>query len=133
MDSNTLTLSEQVNDLLSELQSLRIKSENDDKMIHILKVQYESLSSQMRGIRQDAIREVETARQQRDADVHEAEIERDKAITAYKTIETLLLRSADLIMQAARARVGDATPAQMPHARLPQIEDERLPRIGLAT
>ena len=126
-----LTLSDQVDRLVSENQALRVKSENDDKLIHLLKEQYSSLAAQVKGIREDAIREVERARHQRDADVSAAEIERDQALVAYKEIDGLLLQAGDLITQAARARIGNTTPEKMPRQPLPAIEDSRLPAASL--
>lgn len=128
---NAATLAEQVDRLVAENQSLRVKSENDDKLIHLLKEQYSSLAAQVKGIREDAIREVERARHQRDADVSAAEIERDQALVAYKEIDGLLLQAGDLITQAARARIGNATPEKMPRQPLPAIEDSRLPAASL--
>lgn len=128
---NAATLAEQVDRLVAENQSLRVKSENDDKLIHLLKEQYSSLAAQVKGIREDAIREVERARHQRDADVSAAEIERDQALVAYKEIDGLLLQAGDLITQAARARIGNTTPEKMPRQPLPAIEDSRLPAASL--
>ncbi|HKY85827.1 MAG TPA: hypothetical protein VJL90_03600 [Pseudorhodoplanes sp.] len=122
-----LTLHDQVERLVNENQALRVKSENDDKLIHLLKEQYNSLAAQVKGIREDAIREVERARHQRDADVSAAEIERDQAQVAYKEIDGLLLQVCDTITQAARARIGNATPEKMQSRPMPAIEDGRLP------
>ena len=128
---NAATLAEQVDRLVAENQSLRVKSQNDDQMIHLLKEQYNSLAAQVKGIREDAIREVERARHQRDDAVSAAEIERDQALVAYKEIDGLLLQAGELITQAARARIGNTTPEKMPSRQITAIEDVRLPAASL--
>ena len=131
MNAHQFTLSEQVDRLVAENQHLRVKSENDDKTIHLLKEQYALLSKQVAGIREGAVREVEKARtSSRDA-VMDMQMDRDQAIIAYQEIESLLLRATDTITQALRARVGNATPEKMPQAELSVHDDERLPRLSV--
>jgi hypothetical protein len=129
--SNILTLSEQVDRLVVENQNLRVKSENDDVTIHLLKEQYATLSGQVRSIREGAVREVERARQQRDDTIQDMQMERDQAVIAYREIETLLLRATDNITQALRARVGNSTPEKMPQAEVQHISDNRLPPVAI--
>lgn len=131
MNNNPMTLSEQVDRLVAENQSLRVKSNNDDTMIHLLKEQYEILHRQVQGIRERADREVEKARAFARDSVMDMQMDRDRAIVAYREIEGLLLRATDTITQALRARVGDLTPEKMPEADLPHINDDRLPQISV--
>ena len=129
--TNALTLSEQVDRLVVENQNLRVKSENDDVTIHLLKEQYATLSGQVRSIREGAVREVERARQQRDDTIQDMQMERDQAVIAYREIETLLLQATDNITQALRARVGNSTPEKMPQAEVQHISDNRLPPVAI--
>lgn len=131
MSNNPMTLSEQVERLVAENQSLRVKSNNDDTMIHLLKEQYEILHRQVQGIRERADREVEKARAFARDSVMDMQMDRDRALVAYREIEGLLLRATDTITQALRARVGDLTPEKMPEADLPHINDDRLPQISV--
>lgn len=131
-DQNALTLSEQIDSLVAENRHLRIKSDADDRTIHLLKEQYAGLSAQVKGMREDAIREVERARHQRDAAVQDMEIERDEALAANSQIEALLLQATEIITQALRARIGNATPEKMPPAQLGEVNDARLPAPTLS-
>lgn len=131
MTGNQMTLSEQVDRLVAENQSLRVKSNNDDLMIHLLKEQYDILQRQVNGIRERADRDVEKARAYARDNVMDMQIDRDRALVAYREIEGLLLRATDTITQALRARVGDTTPEKMPAAELPHITDNRLPQVSV--
>lgn len=127
MNDQALIIGDQVATLVRENQNLRVKSDNDDKTIHLLGEQYKLLADQVRDIREKAASDVRRAKQDADDAVMDMQIERDQAKAAYQIIETNLLQAADLIMQAARAREGNATPLIMPKAQLPHIEDARLP------
>ena len=124
---STMTLSEQVDRLVAENQHLRVKSDNDDKTIHLLKQQYDGLAAQVANIRDRAAADIASARQWAMDNVQDMEIERNKAQVAYREMESLLLQATDLVAQALRARVGDGTPEKMPAAILPNIDDPRLP------
>jgi len=126
------TLSEQIDRLVAENRRLRVKSENDDKTIHLIKGQYESLSSQVRSLRESAASEVEKARSTALADVQDMEIELDQAKQAYREIESILMQITDSITQALRARIGNATPEKVPPTVVAKVDDDRLPRIGIS-
>lgn len=131
MTQNQIALGEQVDRLVAENQHLRVKSENDDKVIHLLKEQYAQLQGQVQDIRDRAAREVEKARAYARDSVMDMQMDRDRAIVAYREIEGLLLRATDTITQALRARVGNETPEKMPAADLPHITDDRLPQVSV--
>ena len=111
----------QVGAMVTENQNLRVKSENDDLTIKLMRNQYDSLAAEVDGIHQKYLREIRSLR-----------TERDQAVRNYAIMDTLLMQAADLIMQAARARIGDTTPEMMPHALVPHIEDGRLPGVALS-
>src|SRR4051812_12735440 len=56
MTNMQMTLSEQIDRLVAENQHLRVKSENDDKTLHLLKEQYRLLAAQVEGINAAASR-----------------------------------------------------------------------------
>lgn len=130
-DRNALTLADQVDRLVAENQHLRVKSENDDVTIHLLKEQYNLLQRQVAGIRETASREVEKARNGARDIVMDMQMDRDQARVAYREIDGLLLQAADTIHQALRARVGNITPEKLPAAEMQHISDGRLPQVGL--
>ena len=101
--SNTETLSEQVNQMVTDLQHLRVKSENDDKTIHLMREQYDGLAAS-----------VEALAGRHEREIHAMRTERDQAVRRFKSIDTLLLQASNIIMQALRARSGDDTPEQIP-------------------
>jgi len=131
MSSLQMTLSEQVDRLVAENQHLRVKSENDDKTIHLLKEQYTLLADQVDGINARAEREIERSRTIARDSIMNMQIDRDQAQVAYREIESLLLQATDTITQALRARVGNETPEKMPAADLPHIQDDRLPAVSV--
>ena len=118
---NIMTLSEQVDRLVSENQHLRVKSDNDDITHRLMKEQYDALSASVEGMRSKFEREI-----------HLMRTERDQAVRASKEINTLLLQAANLIMQALRAKEGDAAPEKMPEARGKHVSDDRLPIARLS-
>lgn len=130
-DRNPLALGDQVDRLVAENQHLRVKSDNDDKTIHLLKEQYDLLQRQVAGIRETASREVEKARNGARDMVMDMQMDRDQARVAYREIDGLLLLAADTIHQALRARVGDLTPEKMPAATTPHLVDNRLPQVSV--
>src|SRR5579862_1250224 len=71
-----IRLGEQVDALVSENQHLRIKSENDDKTLHLMREQYDALAASVEGLRAKHDREVHTLR-----------TERDVAVRQFKTID----------------------------------------------
>jgi hypothetical protein len=110
------TLSTQVNQMVAENQHLRVKSENDDVTIRLMKEQYDALAASVDGLRNKHDRESYSLR-----------TERDQAVRSFKEIDTTLMIAADLIMQALRARQGDSTPDHIPDRPALHINDERLP------
>lgn len=125
--SNIITLSDQVDSLVIENQNLRVKSENDDKTIHLMKEQYDSLAATIGAIRQRAATDVAKMRAQLEETTSDLTIERDQAVRSKKEIETLLLQVTNLVMQALRARVGNEVAAE-PES---DVSADRLPKVGL--
>lgn len=126
-------LSDQVNQIVAENQHLRVKSENDDITLNLMKSQYDSLAAQVADIRSKARAEVEKARNMAADQIADMTIERDQAVRAFKEIDTTLMQAADLIMQALRARQGDDTPEQIPDRVTPHLRDDRLPIARLSS
>lgn len=122
MTPDISTFSDQINRLIAENRRLLKKSEADDKTIHLLKEQYEGLHNGVEDMVEDHRR-----------------IERDlvdkanRHELAYTEIVGLLDQAADLIVQAARARVGNVTPEKMPERQIPSIQDDRLPIARLSS
>jgi hypothetical protein len=110
------TLADQITDIVRENQNLRVKSDNDDKTIHLMRQQYDSLAAEVDGIRDKAAREIRALI-----------TERDQAVRKFKEIDTTLMQAAEIILQAARARVGNGTTPAPP----PAITDDRLPEVAL--
>lgn len=111
----------QVDALVAENQHLRVKSDNDDKTMHLMQEQYKALAAS-----------VESMRNKYERQIFQLTTERDEAVIKHAKIKSLLLQAADIVMQAARADVGDETPEKMPPQTGSHIVDERLPtaRIG---
>lgn len=130
MSHAAITLSEQVDRLVTENQSLRVKSDNDDKHIHLLTDQYNTLAAQVAAIRRRAAEEVANIKSKTEEALMDMQIERDQAVAAYKSVDSTLLQAAELIMQAARARVGDAQ-TEPPVAAIAGF-DARLPAAHLS-
>jgi hypothetical protein len=112
----------QVAVMVAENRRLLKKSAADDATIHILKEQYDTLQAGVENMVEDH-RRIE----------RELSAERDRAVRAFTEIDGLLNQTADLVMQAARARTGDNTPEQMPERRLASINDDRLPIARLSS
>lgn len=112
---------DQANQMVTENQNLRVKSDNDDKTIHLMKAQYDGLSAS-----------VEAVHNKHDRELHIARTERDQAVRAFKEIDTLLMQAANLVMQALRARQGDLTPAEILERPMTLVKDDRLPGISLS-
>lgn len=116
------TFGRQVDSLVAENQHLRVKSDNDDKTIHLQQEQYKALAASVEGMRAKYERQI-----------FQLTTERDEAVLKHSKIKSLLLQSADIIMQAARADIGNETPEKMPPgAPLREIKDDRLPIARLA-
>lgn len=113
------TLNDQVSQIVAENQHLRVKSDGDDKVIALLKEQYEQLSSSVNGMRDQYERQL-----------HAARTERDLAKVAYQEIEALLLQSANIITQGLHARVVERPE---PQDRAIPYRDERLPAASLVS
>lgn len=111
----------QVDALVRENRRLLLKSEADDKTIHMLKAQYDAIQAGMENMIEDHRRRE-----------RELLAEADRANVAYTEIEGHLNQAGDLIMQAARARIGNRTPERMPPQTGRHIEDPRLPIARLA-
>lgn len=121
-DQHISAFSDQINLLIAENRRLLKKSEADDKTIYVLKDQYDTLHAGVESLIEDH-RAIE----------RQLAGERDRAVRAYTEINGLLNQSADLIMQAIRARVGDLTPEKMPQRPLAEIHDDRLPIARLSS
>lgn len=119
MNDQTAILTDQIGSIVSENQHLRVKSENDDLTIHLQQQQYSALAATVNGLRDEHAREA-----------HDLRTERDEAVIRFKTIDTLLLQAAQIIMQALRARAGNDVPEILPAIQTPHIEDARLPIVG---
>ncbi len=96
-------LSDQVSQMVSENQHLRVKGDNDDKRIALLIEQYDSMAAS-----------VKATHDRHEQEMHDMRTERDQAVRQFKTIEALLLQSSTIIMQALRARQGDVVPEVIP-------------------
>ncbi len=107
---------DQISAMVAENRRLRNKSDADDKTIHVLKAQYDAVTGGIENMIEDH-RKIE----------RDLTIQLHKAQAAYQEIDGLLHQASDLILQAARARVGNGTPEKMPTAAVPAIEDGRLP------
>lgn len=116
-----MTLSEQVDRLVSENQHLRVKTENDEITRHLMKQQYDTLAGS-----------VDAMRSAHDREIHALRTERDQAVRAFKEIDSLLLQTADMVMQALRARQGDETPERIPDRHVLHMDDPRLPLARLS-
>ncbi len=103
LDPILMPLAQQVNLTVSENQSLRVKSDNDEITIQLLKEQYDSLSASFSEMKSKY-----------ELDLHEMRTERDKAIVAKTEMDRLLRQAGDLLLQAARASSGDDTHADAP-------------------
>ncbi len=112
-------LSDQINALVAENRRLRNKSEADDATIALLKDQYRTVTKGIEDMVEDQ-RKIE----------RELTIEIHNTRAADKEIAGLLNQVADLILQAARARIGDSVPANM--SEMAHHEDKRLPGIVLS-
>jgi folate-dependent tRNA-U54 methylase TrmFO/GidA len=128
IDMNAAHVTDQVAKLVAENRRYRVKSEADDKTIHLLKEQYDALQSG-----------VENMIEEHRANERALAAERDRAVRSYTEIEGHLHQAADLIVQAMRARVGNADPAPdrvgaadpggpMSH----QLADSRMPQVLLS-
>lgn len=121
MATDTAILSDQIRDIVTENQNLRVRTDNDAKTIFLMKQQYDALAASVDGMKD-----------KHDREIHKMRTERDQAVRAFKEIDTTLMQAADLIMQALRARQGDATPEQIPERITPHIKDDRLPIARLS-
>lgn len=106
----------QVDALVAENQHLRVKSDNDDKTMHLMQEQYSAMAAS-----------VESMRGKYERQIFQLTTERDEAVVKHSKIKSLLLQSADIIMQAARADIGNETPEKMPAQTGPHVQDDRLP------
>lgn len=115
------TFSRKAAELVAENQHLRVKAENQDITIVLMKEQYDSMAASVDGLRD-----------KHDREMHKMRTERDQAVRKFATIKALLLQSADITMQALRAEQGDETPAQIPDRKTGHITDDRLPIARLS-
>lgn len=118
---NQHEFSRQAEEVVRENQHLRVKSDNDDKTIHLMRQQYDAMALSVDDMRSDYERKL-----------HHMRTERDQAVARHAAIKALLLQAANIVMQALRADIGNETPEKMPPARLPALDDGRLPiaRLG---
>lgn len=128
---NDIALIDQTTRMVTENQNLRVKSDNDDITINLMRSQYDALAGEVKAIRDKAASDVARTRDRAEREISDMRIERDQAVRAFKEIDTLLLQAADLIMQALRAREGNGTPEIMPKAMTPHIVDARIPEVTL--
>ncbi len=110
----------QADALVRENQHLRVKSDNDDKTLHLMREQYAALAASVDGMRDKYEREIRGLR-----------VDRDQAVIKHSTIKSLLLQAADIIVQAARADVGNDTPEKMPSQIGAHLIDPRLPNLDI--
>lgn len=111
----------QIDALVAENQHLRVKSENDDITINLMREQYRAMAES-----------VESMRNKYERQIFQLTTERDDAVAKRSKIKSLLLQGADITMQALRADAGDDTPEKMPAQTGTHISDDRLPiaRLG---
>lgn len=114
--------SRQATDLVNENRHLHTKCESQENTIALLQNQYDDLADSVDGMKDRHEREC-----------HQLRTERDRALRAYTQMDGLLAQTADLIMQAARARKGDLTPETIPERPTFHIEDGRLPAPHLSS
>jgi hypothetical protein len=114
--SNDINFGRQVDALVAENQHLRVKSDNDDKTLHLMQEQYKALAAS-----------VDSMRNKYERQIFQLTTERDDATVKHSKIKSLLLQAADIVMQAARADIGDETPERMPQQTGQHIQDDRLP------
>lgn len=133
------TFHQQANDLVLENRRLRAKSDADDETIITLKKKYDDLANGVEAMVEDH-KQIEAESQENyNKALRELMFRCDRAEMAYKEIEGLLGRAGDvamslndLILQAARSKIGDKTPEKMPEVKLPEVKDARLPTPSLA-
>jgi len=121
MATDTAILSDQIRDIVTENQNLRVRTSNDSVTIGLMKSQYDALAASVDGMKD-----------KHDREMHKMRTERDQAVRSFKEIDTTLMQAADLIMQALRARQGDAAPEVMPDRLTSHIKDDRLPIARLS-
>lgn len=102
--------------MVTENQNLRVRTDNDSITIGLMRSQYDALAAS-----------VDAMRDKHDREMHKLRTERDQAVRSFKEIDSTLMQAADLIMQALRARQGDATPEQIPDRITSHVKDDRLP------
>lgn len=117
----TAALTDQIKEMVAENQHLRVKSENDDTTLHLMRQQYDALADSVDAMRDEHAREVHLLRTQR-----------DQAVIKHSRIKALLMQSTEIIMQALRADQGNETPEKMPVATLAIVHDDRLPAVGMS-
>lgn len=127
MTNDKETFADQANRLVAENQHLRVKSDSDDLTIRLMREQYDGLAATVNNVRDKAAAEIKATQDYAEHEISDLTIERDQAVRAFKEIDTLLLQAADLVMQALRAREGDAAPESLPTQRGMHIDDDRLP------
>lgn len=120
-DQNLTAFSDQINDLVAENRRFRLQSEADANTIRLLKGQYEELSSSVEDM-------IQYYRRRERELISIA----NKAKLAYTEIDGLLNQAATIILQAARAQIGDQTPEKIPPPHLPSISDDRLPMVAIS-
>jgi len=122
-----LTLSDQVSRLVAENQNLRVRTEADQKTIHLMQERYDALAAQVDDIRDRAARDVAEARDYAEREVSHITIERDQALSKHEIVDGLLMQVADLVLQASRASTGSEQVAPIVNG----ADDARLPRVGM--
>ena len=113
------TFTDRVTALVQENQHLRVRTDNDDKTIALMKEQYDKLAASVDGLRDKHEREI-----------HAMRTERDQAARSNREIEALLLQASEIVMQALRARVGDLQPPDRSVADHPALPRNVMPIGG---
>lgn len=120
----------QASTLVAENRHLRIKSENDDNTIGLMKQQYDLLAASVQELRSRHDRELRSIRDAGERERHILTTERDHAVRAHTEINGLLAQVADLTMQAIRASKGDVTPENIPDRPIPRLADIPVARLS---
>lgn len=109
----------EISGLYSEVEHLRSKDRENEKLIHVLKRQNEVQAMEMSQMAADHADEVRKLKQRCDLAVR-----RETEITG------ILNTVANSIILGMRKMKGDETPPKMPERELPAIEDRRLPEVS---
>lgn len=113
--------SNQANQLVTENRRLRLEVESVRRLHADMKQRYDTVAAGMNDMIEDH-RKIE----------RDLQFRVDRAESSEKEVAELLLRVADMIQQAFRAREGEKTPETMPPQTGRHIQDARLPELNPA-